>query len=217
LAKTDLVITLVIEDSTTIQKQGTITITRNNLAYLQAFKTTNASDTAYAIDHALRELAELERKEPTKSKPARSKTKSSQPRLDDKPEDDEDEAATEVIEDKNPTDLEDQTPTPELDTKAESDELHYNLITVTGKDQSPAAYKHAALLAEALRSQKLWNNTTQITFDNPVEAWTKLKADTLDLQDVLSLYASSLSSPAITTKLDPPPTSEHSTTQVNLI
>ena len=92
MAKTELVITLVIEDSSTIQKQVTISVTRNGLGHIRVFKTTNASDMAYAIDQAMRELAEMERKEPAKNRPARSKPKSSAPTLNDVPEVEEGEA-----------------------------------------------------------------------------------------------------------------------------
>lgn len=219
MATTDLVITLVIEDSTTIQKQGTISVTRNGLGHIRAFKTTNASDMAYAIDQALRELAEIERKVPAKSKPARSKTKAASSGLNNAPEEEAEEAVPDDRTDEAIDHPDAQPGAPEAASQPEMDELHYDLITVTGDDQTPAAYKHAALLAEALRAQKLWNNTTQITFDNPIDAWTQVQAGTLDLQDVLSLYASSPASPARTTARNAPPPAEHQhpTAQVNLI
>ena len=210
MAKTNLIITIVIEEDTAIAKQGTISVSRNHLGHLRAFMTTNASDTVYALEQALRELAELERKEPVK--PARSKTKSTRPSLNDAPEDEEAEGTTEVGEDETPPAPEDQTASPAA--RSDSAELNYDLIRVIGADQSPAAYKHAALLAESLRSEKGWNNASPITFEKPVEAWTQLQAGTLSPQEVISLYTTAPASPVLTSA---PATSEPLTAQSSLL
>lgn len=193
MSKTNLIIHIVIDEDTAIVQTGTIAVSRGDLGHLRAFKTTKASDTVYAIEQAIKELVELERKEPVHS--TKSKSKLPRPSLSDAPADDEDEDTPEADEEDTTPDPKDQPASPASAAPTSADELNFNLISVTGTDQSPAAYKHAVLLAEALRAGKMWNNTTEITFDTPVHTWTQLQSGNLSLPDVLSLYTTAAVSP----------------------
>jgi hypothetical protein len=172
----DLIITLVIQHSDGIQKSGTLTVTRGQIAHIQAFKTTNSSDTAYAIDQALRRLTELEHKQPAKT----ARPKPNNLRLDTPPA----EADTDTTSEE-PADIDAGHHPSEPET---AEVINYQLISISGEDKSPIAFKHAARLAQALHANQLWDNTTALAFDQPVDTWNQYQTGQLDLKDIADLY-----------------------------